>query len=87
MQAEHVCHVSYRHVVAAFCCGLGHSLNQPSMPIKPRHTLQVASATTAAQSVECQIGNHRQAQHGEIPDAPPNALMDLAAGISADIAS
>ena len=87
MQAEHLCNMGYRHPGTAFRRGLGQALGQPSMPIEPRHRLQMASAASAVQTIECQIENHRQTQHGEIPDAPLHALMDLAAGMATDSAA
>lgn len=68
MQAEHICDVGYRHAGAALCHRLSQSPSQSGMPIKPGHTLQVASASSTVQTIECQVEKHRQAQHGKIPD-------------------
>src|SRR5690554_6402837 len=84
MQAEHICDVSYRHAGAALCHRLSQSPSQSGMPIKPGHTLQVASASSTVQTIECQVEKHRQAQHGKIPDSAPDSLMNLVAGLGVD---
>src|SRR5690554_6990221 len=68
LKAEHICDVGYRHAGAALCHRLSQSPSQSGMPIKPGHTLQVASASSTVQTIECQVEKHRQAQHGKIPD-------------------